>query len=250
MSQEWSAELYDGAHRFVSRYGESLVAWLAPQPNERILDLGCGTGDLTARLARSGADVVGVDASEAMLVQARTKFPSLAFVHGDAIALPDLGVPFDAVFSNAVFHWIPDLRPVAKELARVLRPSGRFVAEFGGEGCNELIFGTLRSVIREYGFVPCTVHFFRPLSALAEVFEWSGFRVIHAEWFPRDTPLEGLNGMLNFLRMFGLGILSNVPSVRREEILVETVERLRPLLFRGGVWHADYTRQRLLCTRL
>lgn len=250
MSQEWSAELYDGAHRFVSHYGESLIAWLAPRPNERILDLGCGTGDLTARLARSGADVVGVDASEAMLVQARAKFPSLTFVHGDAIALPDLGAPFDAVFSNAVLHWIPDLRPVAKELARVLRPGGRFVAEFGGEGCKELIYGTLRSVIREYGFVPCTVHFFRPLSSLAEAFERSGFRVIRAEWFPRDTPLEGSNGMLNILRMFSLGILSDVPSMWREKILIETIERLRPLLFREGVWHADYTRQRLLCTRL
>lgn len=250
MSQVWSAGLYDGAHGFVAQYGEALLAWLAPQAGERILDLGYGTGDLTAQIAHRGADVVGLDASEAMLTQARAKFPHLVFVRGDATALPDLGAPFDAAFSNAVLHWIPDLCPVAEGLSRALRPGGRFVAECGGEGCKALIYGTLRAVLREHGFEPRTVHFFRPLSVLAAAFESAGFRVTRAEWFPRDTSLKGLDGMLNILRMFSLGILSDVPPARHEALLAETVERLRPHLFRDGIWHADYTRQRLLCVRL
>ena len=248
--QIWQAGLYDGAHGFVARHGEALLAWLAPQTGERVLDLGCGTGDLTAKIAQAGVDVVGLDASGAMLTQARAKFPGLTFMQGDAASLPDFGGSFDAAFSNAVLHWLPDLRPVAEGLTRALRPGGRFVAECGGEGCKATIYGMLRDVVRAFGFVPCTVHHFRPLSALAAPFEAAGFRVVRAVWFSRDTVLEGRDGMLNLLRMFSLGILGNVPPEQHADILAETVERLRPLLFRDGVWHADYTRQRLLCIRL
>ena len=142
--QTWSATLYDSRHDYVARYGAALLEWLSPQPGEAILDLGCGTGDLSVRIAQAGAEVWGVDADPAMLAQARAKFPDLRFLQADAMALPDFGRTFDAVFSNAVLHWIPDLGRLAEGLARVLRPGGRFVAECGGAACNAGINTALR----------------------------------------------------------------------------------------------------------
>src|SRR2546423_478698 len=102
--QRWDADLYDDKHAFVWRHGASLVDLLDPKPGERILDLGCGTGHLTAKIAESGATVVGLDHSAEMLNQARAAYPGLEFVRGDARDFA-FSEPFDAVFSNAVLHW-------------------------------------------------------------------------------------------------------------------------------------------------
>ena len=103
----WDATRYQDQHSFVWRFGANLVESLNPQPGERILDLGCGTGQLTAEIARSGATVTGLDSSLEMLVQARKNYPDMKFVQGDAASFcfPE---PFDAVFSNAVLHWVRD----------------------------------------------------------------------------------------------------------------------------------------------
>ena len=200
--QTWSATLYDTRHDYVARYGAALLEWLAPRPGEVILDLGCGTGDLSVRIAQAGAEVWGVDADPTMLAQARAKFPDLRFLQADAMALPDFGRTFDAVFSNAVLHWIPDLDRLAEGLARTLRPGGRFVAECGGIACNAGINEALRLTAEAHGLTFADTAHFRPLSELAVPFERAGFRVTRTEWFPRDTPLQGEDGMLNFLRMF------------------------------------------------
>ena len=248
--QTWSATLYDSRHDYVARYGAALLEWLSPQPGEAILDLGCGTGDLSVRIAQAGAEVWGVDADPVMLAQARAKFPGLRFLQADAMALPDLGRTFDAVFSNAVLHWIPDLGRLAEGLARVLRPGGRFVAECGGAACNAGINTALRLTAEAHGLPFADTAHFRPLSEMVIPFERAGFRVVRTEWFPRDTPLVGEDGMLNFLRMFRKGCVAAASDAEQEALFAETVERLRPTHLRPDGWHADYTRQRLLCTRL
>ena len=109
---QWDAQLYSDKHGFVFAYGEGLLPLLAAQPGERILDLGCGTGQLTAKIAALGATVTGLDSSAPMLDQARASCPSIAFHQADARSfdLPEKG--FDAVFSNAVLHWIHQPRAV------------------------------------------------------------------------------------------------------------------------------------------
>ncbi|MBA0085531.1 MAG: methyltransferase domain-containing protein, partial [Acidobacteria bacterium Pan2503] len=134
MTNQWNAAEYDAKHAFVYEKAKGLVELLAPKPGERMLDLGCGTGALTAEIATRGAEVMGVDRSEEMIAQARKKFPALQFEVLDARQLRvnvgqvdarrwsatgdkadrveearEVGrVGFDAVFSNAVLHWIPE----------------------------------------------------------------------------------------------------------------------------------------------
>src|SRR5580700_8966364 len=133
MADTWDSSLYDDRHSFVWRAGASLVELLDPKPGERILDLGCGTGHLTAKIAEAGVEVTGLDSSTSMIAQARQNFPGLKFSLADARDFR-FDRPFDAVFSNAALHWIHDAEAVVRSIAAALRPGGRFVLEMGVRG--------------------------------------------------------------------------------------------------------------------
>ena len=127
----WDAGLYDRSFGFVSAFATDMVDLLAPEPGERIVDLGCGTGTLTAAIARRGADVIGIDGDAAMVERARALHPTLAFGHADGRDFAIEGQA-DAVFSNAALHWMKEApAQVIACVARALRPGGRFVAEMG-----------------------------------------------------------------------------------------------------------------------
>lgn len=243
------SNLYDGAHAYVARYGGALLEWLDARPGEHVLDLGCGTGDLTAQIAATGAHVAGADVSPDMIAAARQKFPALPFFEAEATAIPMPERPYDAVFSNAVLHWIPDLKPVASCLARILRPGGRFIAEFGGIHCCDAIYGALEAELTRRGHPVRRPCHFRPLSRIAADFEAGGLRIERAHWFRRDTPLQGPDGLRNFLRMFCHAYVDDLPAAEQDAIFACTVETLRPQLLRPDGWHADYTRQRILAVR-
>src|SRR5215204_2194864 len=123
----WDSRLYDESFGIITQLGAGVVELLSPRPGERIVDLGCGTGRLTAQIAAAGAEVVGIDASEAMIKRARELYPQLRFevARGEDFALE---TPVDAVFSNAALHWMSPPQDVAAAVARVLKPGGRFVA--------------------------------------------------------------------------------------------------------------------------
>ena len=132
MPQTWNPETYGRNGAFVHELAGGVLEWLAPQPGERILDLGCGDGQLTLRIAASGASVVGIDASPAMVAAARAR--GVEADNGPAEKLPYPDHVFDAVFSNAVLHWVRGQDEMLSQVRRVLRPGGRFVAEMGGHG--------------------------------------------------------------------------------------------------------------------
>src|ERR1051326_411335 len=138
----WDAGLYESEHGFVWKYGADLVRLLNPQPAERILDMGCGTGHLTAQIAAAGAAVLGVDSSPDMIGQARQNYPNLKFQLADARAFK-AAEPFDAAFSNAALHWIREARDAVRSVHGALKPGGRFVAELGGKGNNALVIDAL-----------------------------------------------------------------------------------------------------------
>ena len=240
----WDAARYQNQHSFVWRYGATLVDLLNPQPGERILDVGCGTGQLTAEIARSGATVTGLDESAEMLAEARKNFPDLEFVLGDAASF-HFPEPFDAVFSNAALHWVKNAEGAVRSIARALRASGRFVAEFGGQGNIASVQAALRAVLGPNADQQ-SPWYYPSVDEYAALLDRHGFQVRDASLFDRPTPLEGEDGMANWLRMFTGTYLRELPPDRVDDAVSHLVDHLRPTLYHDGIWTVDYRRLRVL----
>jgi trans-aconitate methyltransferase len=249
--QAWNPTHYDRAGAFVPELAADLLELLLPRPSEHVLDLGCGTGDLTAKLAASGAHVVGLDASGDMLSEARRKYPSLSFRLGDGQEL-DYDQTFDAVFSNATLHWMPRAGDVAAGVARALRPGGRFVAEFGGAHCVQTLRDALRDELTERGLGDerhaAPAWFFPTVPQYARVLEQAGLFVRSALWFERPTQLAGDGGLGTWLELFCLPLLQALGE-RRAEVVLGVERRCRAALFRDGSWWLDYTRLRVVASK-
>ncbi len=243
---QWDAELYESAHAFVWNAGASLIGLLNPQPGETVLDVGCGTGQLTAQIAESGASIIGLDSSPPMIGQARQNYPKLKFVLGDVrdFTLPE---PVDAVFSNAALHWVPEADAAASCIARALKPGGRFVVELGGKGNVAQILEALRPVLEQRDLPADPGNYFPSIGEYSAVLERNGFEVRSALLFDRPTPLEGDTGMRNWLMMFHSRL---IPDEQRNDILAETESRLRPTHYRDQKWTADYRRLRVVAVKL
>lgn len=247
-ADNWNAELYDTKHKFVSEYGNSLIGLLSPQPSENILDLGCGTGDLSYKIGESGAHIVGIDQSENMIRQASSKYPDIAFDVQNAAKLPYTN-QFDAVFSNAVLHWIKEPGAALEGVFRSLKQGGRFVAEFGGKGNVELITSSLIQQITETGFEFSPEQFpwyYPSIGEYTALMEKSGFYVTFAMHFDRPTPLEGEDGLKNWIRMFCTQLLEGIPEQETEMIIANTEKQLKGSLWKNGHWIADYKRIRVI----
>ncbi len=247
MSSDWNAARYQDKHSFVWRFGADLLELLAPQPGERILDIGCGTGQLTADIARSGASVIGLDYSDDMLSDARRNFPELTFVSGDAAAF-DFAEAFDAVFSNAALHWVKNANGAAASIARALRPGGRFVAEFGGKGNIATVQAALRRVLGPSADEQ-SPWYYPSIGEYSSVLERHGLEVRNASLFDRPTPLSGEDGLDQWLRMFGQTYLRQFSPERADEVVSHLVNQLRPSLYKDGTWTVDYRRLRVVAVR-
>lgn len=247
--QAWDPSHYDRAGAFVPRLGADLIELLAPRAGERILDLGCGTGDLTERLRQSGAHVVGLDASPEMVSEARRKYPELELVVADGQALTYDG-EFHAVFSNATLHWLPRADDVARGVQRALVPGGRFVAELGGARCVQTVRSAVSEALADLGvegYGPPS-WFFPTVPAYAACLERAGLWVKSAVWFERPTLLEGEQGLESWLTLFCLPLLQAL-GARREELVRAVEQRCRPRLYRDGGWWLDYTRLRVVAEK-
>lgn len=245
MPNRWNAAQYDAKHSFVYEKGKAVVELLAPQPGERILDLGCGTGPLTSEIANRCAEVLGIDQSEEMVAQAKTKFPALHFQTLDARRLP-FHAEFDAVFSNAVLHWIPEAEQVIAGVARALKPGGRFVAEFGGKGnIQQLVAGFRRAFAALQIPEPADASpwFYPSIAEYSALLEGHGLELRHALLFDRPTKLEeGERGLENWIRMFRHTMLEKLGDQNAQRWIQEVERQCRPDLFRDGNWVLDYRR--------
>ena len=248
MAQNWDPKAYAQTGAFVHGLAGGVLEWLAAEPGERILDLGCGDGHLTLRIAALGAQVTGVDASPEMVAAAKARGADA--IAGNAEALPFADSTFEAVFSNAVLHWVRDQDAMMCEVRRVLRPGGRFVAEFGGHGNIAAIQVALMAVLDRHGFAGREdgVNYYPTPASYQARLERNGFQVRQIELIPRPTPL-GEGGMTEWLKTFRRGVLETLPESARETVVQETVELLASALRdEEGNWTADYVRLRFIAT--
>ncbi|WP_262179927.1 class I SAM-dependent methyltransferase [Haloarcula laminariae] len=250
---EWDPDDYDEGHGFVAEYGADVVGLLAPQPGERVLDLGCGTGTLTAAIADSGVDVVGIDAAESMVEQARESYPDLTFEVADAREYEPNGA-FDAVFSNAALHWVPDEDhdAVLAMVDEALADGGRFVAELGGRGNVSRVENAVRAELADRGYDADSPWYFPSVGEYAPRLERHGLEVTEAVLFDRPTELEGgESGLREWVEMFGDELLDGVSEAERTAILDGVEGRLRPDLYdpETGRWTADYRRLRFVARK-
>ena len=251
----WNAKLYDTRHNFVTKYGEDVLELLQPQPGERILDVGCGTGHLTAKIAESGATVLGLDSSDEMIATAREAYPQLAWSVADISSIePETLLadgPFDAVFSNAALHWVSRAEAAVQAMSAVLRPGGRFVVEFGGHRHIEKVLrGLLDAMEAVTGTRPKHEWFYPTIGEYASLLEKHGIEVLSAWLFDRPTKLDGTEGLRNWYRMFRRSWVEALAEDNRENVFRRAEDQLRGDLFREGNWWADYRRIRIVGRRV
>jgi SAM-dependent methyltransferase len=245
--QTWNPDRYARTAAFVPALGLPVLELLDPQPGERILDLGCGDGVLTEKLASLGCQVVGVDSSAAQVAAAQARGLDARVV--DARELP-FEAEFDAVFSNAALHWIRPPDSVIAGVWRALEPGGRFVGELGGAGNIAQVLAALAVVLARRG-IPmqqASPWYFPDEAEYRGRLEQAGFVVTSMERFPRPTPLPGDVG--DWLETFAGSFLGIFPEPERAQVIDEVRELLRPRLLNGdGVWVLDYVRLRFAATK-
>jgi len=249
----WNSELYQSSHSFVWQYGRDLLVLLNAKPGERILDVGCGTGQLTEEITRFGAEVVGIDSSAEMISTAQKNFPQLRFEVADVTAL-SFDNEFDAVVSNAALHWVRDQPAAIASIARALKPRGRLVLEMGGRGNLHRLLAAVCQALRALGVVnpeQLLPWSFPSIGEYAPLLEAHGLEVDFAVLFDRATILEGGDcGLKLWLEMFGRFALEAVAPEQRQEFFRLTGQFAGPALFHNGVWTIDYKRLRLVAVKL
>jgi trans-aconitate 2-methyltransferase len=233
-SREWDAGTYDRVSTPQQEWASPVVARLALRGDETVLDAGCGSGRVTEVLldALPEGRVIAVDGSEAMVEEARGLLDAsrTTFIHTDLLAL-DLDEEADAVFSNAVFHWITDHRLLFERLRAALRPGGRIEAQCGGEGNVARFYATVAEVVAERPEIAELVgdfepHRFASPDATESILTELGFEDVSCSLEPRPVrPPEPRE----FIRTVCLVAHEELlPEELRVELLDAVMERLGP----------------------
>jgi len=241
-TNDWNAKKYNKHADFVSALGMPVVELLNPQKGEKILDLGCGDGTLALELEKFGAEVVAVDLSEDMVAKSKEKGLNAHVMSATELVYEN---QFDAIFSNAVLHWVKESQLAVKKIHKALKNNGRFVAEFGGYGNIQHIRLAMKEVFskhKEYGeFVD--PWYFPTVTEYQEILESVGFKVEQIELIPRPTPIDDI---ANWLDIFANGIASNLTDAQKIEFKHEVKAILKDKIYTTEEgWVADYVRLRV-----
>jgi SAM-dependent methyltransferase len=237
-TSRWDAADYAEVGGFVAELGAAALDLLDPKPGEAILDVGCGEGALTEKIAERGARVVGIDNSPEMVAAAQARG-----LDARLIDVADMGfaAEFDAVFSNATLHWVLAKEEAARSIAFALKPGGRFAGEMGGTGNLQRLREALDDELIIRGYVPPSgsTNWYPSPEEFAAVYEAAGFTAIDARLIERPTVID--HGLAAWVTTFRKGWFdrSGVPEAERAEIAAAVASR-----FAENV--ADYVRLRFI----
>ena len=237
-TSRWDAADYARAGRFIADLGEAALDLLDPQPGERILDIGCGDGALTRKIAERGAQVVGIDNSPELVAAAQAIDLDVRLLDAADMAF---AAEFDAAFSNAALHWMLDKDRVAKAIFFALKPGGRFAGEMGGEGNLARLRETLDAELVARGYPPPleASNWYPSVEDFAAVYDAAGFTETDARLIERPTPLP--SGVADWVLTFRKGWLdrAEVPDDERADIAAAVASTF-------GSETADYVRLRFI----
>lgn len=237
-TSKWNAGDYARVGAFVAELGGAALDLLDPRPGERILDVGCGEGSLTKKIAQRGAVVLGIDNSPEMIAAARANG-----VDAVLLAAEDMQFfsEFDAAFSNATLHWVLEKEQAARAIFRALKPGSRFAGEMGGEGNLQALREALDEELVIRGYVPPleASNWYASPDEFAAVYEAAGFDRIDARLIERPTLID--HGVAQWVTTFRRGWLDRaaVPEEERGEIAAAVADRI-------GSNVADYVRLRFI----
>lgn len=247
---KWNSSLYDDKHSFVSEYGKKIIGFVNIEREQKILDLGCGTGLLTKELAKKGAEVIGVDSSREMIQRAKVNYSNLKFQVEDAIKLP-FENKFDTVFSNAVFHWILNQKGLLEGIYKVLKKDGLLVCEFGAKGNIRKIEDAFKKSIEAKGIQYISKFSFPSMEEYKALLETAGFKVKHIVVYDRPTILaDGKNGLRNWILQFFSDYLEKLSDKEIEEVLMKSEEICQNTLWKDTQWVADYKRIQVIAVKI
>ena len=238
----WDAEEYRTSSCNQKKWALELLAKLDLKGSERVLDIGCGDGEITAAIARRvpRGSAVGIDSSRDMVDLAVTRHPpercpNISFVLKDAREI-DFDEEFDAVFSNACLQWVADHQSVLAGIRRCLRPSGRVLLQMGGEGNAVTVLKAIDDVLKMPRWAAYFEGFTFPYAFYGpdDYRRWLasfGFRAKRVELLPKDMAHAGADAFAAWIRTTWLPYTERVPGSLREEFIDEIAAahaRVRP----------------------
>lgn len=237
---EWNSTLYDKKHDFVAEYGKGLLEFVPKNDGQAILDLGCGMGTLTVRLADLCHKVAGVDSSQSMIKKAKKQFGNIEFMVCDALTLP-FENEFDVVFSNAVFHWLSDHDTLLKNIHKVFKPQGLLVCGFGARGNIAAIEHAFTKACNDMGYEYEPKFNFSTAEDFGNLLGKNGFVTDRIYDYDRPTVLKnGEQGLVNWMKQFYASELIAMPEKVQAMICKKVEELTRGTLWNGEEWVADY----------
>jgi trans-aconitate 2-methyltransferase len=229
----WNPQDYARYSRGQEAWARELIALIELRPDDVVLDIGCGDGRNTLAIAKSvpAGRVVGVDLSANMVAHAAAEHchppvGNLRFTQADAAALPFTS-EFSAVFSNATLHWVPDQRAAVHSIARALRPHGRVVAQFGGQGNVADVIAAFEHVTGGARWRPLVVpgespYRFHSASSYESWLREAGLDVQECRLIPKDMVHEDTAAFVGWLRTAWHPYTAGVPLELRDTFLEET----------------------------
>lgn len=251
MKQKWNPALYEEHGHFVYEYGEDLLALLQPKKGEYIVDIGCGTGQITEQIARSGAKIKGIDASAEMIHQATANYSHITFEQRDAMAIREEEV-VDAVFSNAALHWMKEQDAVIQNIYRYLKPGGRFIGEMGAKGNIETISQALLQAFKEIDRenIFTMPWYFPTIGEYSAKLEKVNFKILMMVHFKRNTKIgDSKLSVRYWLLNFAYELLLPLTKEEREQVIQKVIQKVQPLFETEKGWFADYERLRFIAIK-